>query len=143
MRLLTSSYLWAEPWHKYDQRSRLTGWRTASYAAPRWPRPQDQRGRGLVYCCFRSKVSERMCYEHFKIIVYVCRYGPYLSRVFLLRQLWIVNYYIKSSPNNLSYISYSQRNDILKTVHFGILINFYLEDNRNTSVYVVITDINA
>ena len=101
MRLLTSSYLWAEPWHKYDPRSRLTGWRTASYASQEWPHPQDQRGRGLVYC-FRSKVSERMCYEHFKIIVYVCRYGPYLSRVFLLHQLWIVNYYIKSSPNNVS-----------------------------------------
>ena len=76
MRLLTSSYLWAEPWHKYDQRSRLTGWRTASYAALAWPRPQDQRGRGLVYYCLRSKVSESMRYEQFKIIVYVCRYGP-------------------------------------------------------------------
>ena len=25
-----------------------------------------------------------------------------ISRVFLLRQLWIVNYYVKSSSNNLS-----------------------------------------
>jgi hypothetical protein len=53
--------------------------------------------------------------------------GSSMSRVFLLRQLWIVNYYIKSSSNNLS-------NENIKTgvfpeklyfkmIHFGILIH--------------------
>ena len=41
----------------------------------------------------------------------------------LLRQLWIVNYYIKSSSNNLSNENIKKRNDISKIVHIGISIH--------------------
>ena len=50
----------------------------------------------------------------------------YKQRI-LQRQLWIVNYYTKSSSNNLSNENRKtgcfQRNDISKIVHFGILIH--------------------
>ena len=45
-----------------------------------------------------------------------------ISRVFLLRQLWIVNFYVKSLSNNLSNKNKTlQRNDITKIVTFSIL----------------------
>ena len=45
-----------------------------------------------------------------------------INKVFLLHQLCIVNYYIKSSSNNLSNKNKTlQRNDIKKIVHLGIL----------------------
>ena len=45
------------------------------------------------------------------------------SRVFLLRQLLIVNYYVKKSQyENINTLCF-QRNDITEIVHFGILIH--------------------
>ena len=36
------------------------------------------------------------------ILIILTLYELYISTVFLLRQLWIVNYYVKTSSNNLS-----------------------------------------
>ena len=69
------------------------------------------------------------------------------SRVFLLRQLWIVNYYAKSSSNNLSNENINtlcfQRNDPSKIVHFGILIHFlsWRQQKHQCSVYAFVTEI--
>ena len=61
-----------------------------------------------------------------------------ISRVFLLCQIWIVNYNIKSLSNNLS-------NETIKTgVSREMIFEkefICLEDNRNTSLYVFITEI--
>ena len=43
------------------------------------------------------------------------------SRVFLLRQLWIVNYYVKGSPDYLS--NENMETYTSKIAHFGILIH--------------------
>ena len=43
------------------------------------------------------------------------------SRVFLLRQLWIVNYYVKGSPDYLS--NENMKTYTSKIAHFGILIH--------------------
>ena len=43
-----------------------------------------------------------------------------INRVFLLRQLWIVNYYVKSSSNNLS--NENIKTGVSKIVHFAISI---------------------
>ena len=56
-----------------------------------------------------------------------CFLGPrQLSQDFLLHQLWIINYYVKCLSKNLSNENKHwcfQRNDILKILHFGILIH--------------------
>ena len=59
----------------------------------------------------------------------------HICQVFLLRQIWIVNYYVKCWSDNLSNEKKHwcfQRNDILEIVHFGILshilsLNIYLD----------------
>ena len=55
-------------------------------------------------------------------------YSQFISRVFLLSQLWIVNYNVKSLPNDLSNKNITlcvsrEMINITKIVHFGILIN--------------------
>ena len=68
-------------------------------------------------------------------------------RVFLLRQLWIVNYYVKSPSNNLSNEKINtlcfQRNDFSKIVHFGILIHVlsWRQQKHQCSVYAFVTEI--
>ena len=54
-----------------------------------------------------------------------------ISRVFILRQLWIVNYHVKSSSNNLSN----------ENINSSFEFTFCLEDKRNTSVNVFISEI--
>jgi len=67
-----------------------------------------------------------------------------MSRVLLLRQIWIVNYYIKCSSDNLNNKNNKhwcfQRNDISRTVHFGILIhvlswNIYFRLLRKNTIW--------
>ena len=80
----------------------------------------------------KSKNRSRYFCSTYLILVYVLNsdhhtYLPVIklknSRVFLLHQLWIVNYYVKSSSNNLSNENWCfQKNDISKIVHFCILI---------------------
>ena len=64
-----------------------------------------------------------------KKVISIKNWGKY-SQVFLLRQLWTVNYYVKSLSNNLSNKDINtevnwcfQRNDISKKVHFDILVH--------------------
>ena len=47
----------------------------------------------------------------------------FISRVFLLRQLWIINYYFKSSSNDLSNEDINTGVSREMIVHFGILIH--------------------
>ena len=54
-----------------------------------------------------------------------------ICRVFLLRQLWIVDYHVKSSSNNLSN----------ENINLSFELTFCLEDKRNTSVNVFISEI--
>ena len=51
------------------------------------------------FCKIRSQIFDAT--KDSKIFSWNCRDEPN-SRVFLLRQLWIVNHYVKSSSNNLS-----------------------------------------
>ena len=64
-------------------------------------------------------------------------------RVLLLCQIWIVNYYVKCSSDNLS--NENKNTDISKIVHFGISIhvlswNIYfrlLRKNRNWKLTII------
>ena len=69
--------------------------------------------------------------------------GPRAESLILLRQLWIVNYYVKSLSNNLSNRNetlYFQRNNIFENRlfwHFNS--RFVLKTKKN--VFVLITEV--
>ena len=67
-----------------------------------------------------------------------------ISRVFLLRQLWIVNYYVKSSSNNLRNENINSGVSVVfKTKHElrcqnELFLKYHF--SGNTSLYVFITE---
>ena len=65
--------------------------------------------------------------------------------VFLLRQLWIINYHVKSLSNNLRKenvkTGLSRETISQKIVHFGISIHVLSWRQQKPSVYVFITEI--
>ena len=68
-----------------------------------------------------------------------------ISRVFLLRQLWIIIYFFKSQPNNLSNENINTGNSVVfNTKHelkcqYELVLKYYF--SGNTSIYVFITEI--
>ena len=76
----------------------------------------------LVFFDFKDKF---ICSQNVWTLLYHVEHMKLNSKVFLLYQLRIVNYYVKSLSNNLSNQNIKmcfQKNDISKIVHFGILI---------------------
>ena len=91
----------------------------------------------LKFVCFSGNNGSIISTNNFLLSGTEKTHNELMSRVFLLRQLWFVNYYVKSSSNDLS-------NENIKTgVSREIIFQktFCLEDNRNTSGYVFITEI--
>ena len=96
-------------------------------------------GRVIEYPNFLfHQISVNSC-SFPKIDRILCTFNWLISRVFLLRQLWIVNYYIKSSPNNLSN----------ENINNGVSVVFKTKRelkcqnhcSGNASIYVFISDI--
>ena len=96
-----------------------------------WPSTQ---GWSLTFSCFKIN-NFRNVQEN------VLNFHP---KVFLLRQLWIVSYYVKILSNNLSNenknISVSREMILQNLLIVTFWFTFCFEDNRNISVYVFITE---